>query len=91
MGSNPTAPTMKFIYNNRIYNPSNLEKKLKKLCITIKDIQILEDKQKEETEIDTSIKLYYFKNNKTKETIISIYPSLEQLKDIINTEDYIMV
>ena len=44
---------MKFIFNNKIYNPVNLEKKLKKLGITLKDIQIIEDK-KIIDEIDTS-------------------------------------
>ena len=68
---------MKFIFNNKIYNPVNLEKKLKKLGITLKDIQIIEDK-KIIDEIDISIQKYYFKNTITGETIISIYPSLEQ-------------
>ena len=66
---------MKFIFNNKIYNPVNLEKKLKKLGITLKDIQIIED-NKIIDEIDTSIQKYYFKNIITGETIISIYPSL---------------
>lgn len=78
---------MKFIYNNRIYNPVNLDKKLKKLGITIKDIQILEESKVIE-EIDTSIQKYYYKNNKTGETIVSIYPSLEHLKNIINVYEY---
>lgn len=39
---------MKFKYNERIYNPVNLEKKLKKLGITIKDIEILPDEKKKE-------------------------------------------
>lgn len=34
---------MKFEYNGKIYNPSNLEKKLKKLGITINDINIIEE------------------------------------------------
>ena len=78
---------MKFIFNNKIYNPVNLEKKLKKLGITLKDIQIIED-NKIIDEIDTSIQKYYFKNTITGETIISIYPSLEHLKNIINTYEY---
>ena len=78
---------MKFIYNNRIYNPVNLDKKLKKLGITIKDIQILEE-SKEIEEIDTSIQKYYFKNIITGETIVSIYPSLEHLKHIKNIHEY---
>ena len=78
---------MKFIFNNKIYNPVNLEKKLKKLGITLKDIQIIED-NKIIDEIDVSIKKYYFKNTITGETIISIYPSLEHLKNIVNIYEY---
>ena len=78
---------MKFIFNNKIYNPVNLEKKLKKLGITLKDIQIIED-NKIIDEIDTSIQKYYFKNTITGETIISIYPSLEHLKNIVNVYEY---
>ena len=78
---------MKFIFNNKIYNPVNLEKKLKKLGITLEDIQIIED-NKIIDEIDTSIQKYYFKNTITGETIISIYPSLEHLKNIVNIYEY---
>ena len=78
---------MKVIYNKRVYNPVNLDKKLKKLGITIKDIQILEENKIIE-EIDTSIQKYYYKNNKTGETIVSIYPSLEHLKNIVNIYEY---
>ena len=78
---------MKFIFNNKIYNPVNLEKKLKKLGITLKDIQIIED-NKIIDEIDTSIQKYYFKNTITGETIVSIYPSLEHLKSIVNIYEY---
>ena len=78
---------MKFIFNNKIYNPVNLEKKLKKLGITLKDIQIIED-NKIIDEIDTSIQKYYFKNAITGETITSIYPSLEHLKNIVNIYEY---
>ena len=78
---------MKFIFNNKIYNPVNLEKKLKKLGITLKDIQIIED-NKIIDEIDTSIQKYYFKNTITGETIISVYPSLEHLKNIVNIYEY---
>ena len=81
---------MKFIYNNRIYNPVNLQKKLKKLGITLNDIQIIEE-PKILNEIDTSIQLYRFKNTITNEEIISIYPSLEHLKEIININEYIMI
>ena len=45
---------MKFIYNGRIYNPVNVEKKLKKMGITMEDIEILPDEKKKEssTEIE---------------------------------------
>ena len=46
---------MKFIYNGRIYNPVNVEKKLKKMGITMEDIEILPDEKKEE---DNSIEDY---------------------------------
>ena len=39
-------------------------------------------------EIDTSIQKYYFKNIVTGETITSIYPSLEHLKNIVNIYEY---
>lgn len=78
---------MKFIFNNKIYNPVNIEKKLKKLGITLKDIQIIED-NKITDETDTSIQKYYFKNDITGETIVSIYPSLEYLKHIKNIHEY---
>ena len=42
---------MKFEYNGRIYSPSNLEKKLKKLGITIDDIKIIIDTPLKEKEI----------------------------------------
>lgn len=37
---------MKFKYNGRIYNPVNTEKKLKKMGITMEDIEILPDEKK---------------------------------------------
>ena len=37
-----------FEYDGKIYSPSNLEKKLKKLKITINDIKILEDTSKKQ-------------------------------------------
>ena len=61
----------KFIYNGRIYNPVNLEKKLKKMGISINDIEII---PKEEEPIEMSdIKLYHFKNEITGEVITSMY------------------
>lgn len=37
---------MKFKYNGRIYNPSNLEKKLQKMKLTLQDIEILPEEVK---------------------------------------------
>ncbi len=41
---------MKFKYNGKIYNPVNVEKKLKKMGITMEDIEILPDEKKKEEE-----------------------------------------
>jgi hypothetical protein len=46
---------MKFKYNGRIYNPVNVEKKLKKMGITMEDIEILPDEKKKE---DNSVEDY---------------------------------
>lgn len=77
---------MKFIYNGRIYNPVNVEKKLKKMGITINDIEIIPSKE-EVIEYD-NIKTYKFINKKTGECIISIYDNLDNLKDLVNVNDY---
>lgn len=42
---------MRFKYNGHIFNPVNLEKKLKKMGITMEDIEILPDLVKKEKEI----------------------------------------
>ena len=75
-----------FKYNNKQYTTNNLEKKLNKLGITKDDIEILGNRDL--GEIDTSIKKYYFKNNKTEEVIVSIFPNLENLENLINVNDY---
>lgn len=77
---------MKFIYNGRIYNPVNVEKKLKKMGITINDIEIIPIKE-EVIEYDDA-KLYEFVNKKTGERIISIRDNLNDLKDFVNVNDY---
>lgn len=74
---------MKFIYNNKIYNPSNLEKKLKKLGITIDDINILEEPKLEEEKFE--VKLYYFKNDNGYKRC-SIYPEENGWKSITKEE-----
>lgn len=47
---------MKFKYNGRIYNPVNVEKKLKKMGITMEDIEILPDEKKKE--VDSALEDY---------------------------------
>ena len=71
---------VKFKYNGKEYYPKHLDKKLNELGITINDIEIIiESKKKEEPIEYEDKKLYYFINPKTKETITSIYPTLESL------------
>ena len=78
---------MKFMYNGRIYNPVNVEKKLKKMGITINDIEIIPEEIKEvKYEDDTITYIFIDKNNGKK--IISIYDNLDNLKDIVNVNDY---
>ena len=55
---------MKFKYNGKIYNPINLEKKLKKLGITIDDIELIEElKNTNENTYSNNSTLYYFKKD----------------------------
>ena len=67
----------KFKYNNRIYNPSDLDKKLKKLGITRSDIEIIEDTTIKE-ELDTSITKHHFILS-NRYTVTSIYDNLDNL------------
>ena len=69
----------KFKYNNRIYNPSNLDKKLKKLGITRSDIEIIEDTIiKDNDNEDNGITKHHFilPNDYT---VTSIYDNLDNL------------
>ena len=59
---------------------------MKEIIITKDDIEILGNRDL--GEIDTSIKKYYFKNIKTGEIIVSVYPDLRNLENIINVNDY---
>lgn len=77
---------MKFKYNGRIYNPVNVEKKLKKMGITLDDIEIILE-EKENIEYN-DIKLYHFKNKITGETIRSVYDNLNNLCNIINIHEW---
>lgn len=74
---------MKFTYNGRIYNPSNLEKKLKKLGITIDDITIIEEPKPVEEKFE--VKLYYYKDTMDYR-ICSIYPKVGLIP--ITKEEY---
>ena len=76
---------IRFKYKNKQYTTNNLKNKLDKLEISINDIQIMGNRDL--GEIDTSIQKYYFKNDITGETIVSIYPSLEHL-NIKNIHEY---
>ena len=68
-----------FRYKNKIISTPNLEKKLKRMKISIDDIEIIEDikKEKEDTEYN-DIKKYHFINTKNGYTITSIYSTLPE-------------
>lgn len=77
---------MKFKYNGKIYNPINLEKKLKKLGITIDDIELIEElKNTNENTYSNNSTLYYFK--KDDYVRCSIYPE-ENGWEKITREEY---
>lgn len=78
---------MKFMYNGRIYNPVNVEKKLKKMGITINDIEIIPEEIKEVKYEDDTI-TYLFIDRVNGKRIVSIYDNLDDLKDIVNVNDY---
>ena len=78
---------MKFKYNGRIYNPVNVEKKLKKMGITMDDIEIIPEEIKEVKYEDDTI-TYLFIDRINGKRIVSIYDNLDDLKDLINVNDY---
>ena len=78
---------MKFKYNGRIYNPVNVEKKLKKMRITMDDIEIIPEEIKKIEEVDDTVTYLFIDKNNGKK-IISIYDNLDNLKDIVNVNDY---
>ena len=78
---------MKFMYNGRIYNPVNVEKKLKKMGITMDDIEIIPEEIKEVKYEDDTI-TYLFIDKINGKRIVSIYDNLDDLKDLINVNDY---
>lgn len=79
-----------FKYKNKIISTTNLEKKLKRLKINIDDIEIIDPIETKSKEVEEKIinSFYYFFNQKTKETITSIYDNLDDLKEIINIKDW---
>ena len=78
---------MKFKYNGRIYNPVNVEKKLKKMGITMDDIEIIPEEIKEVKYEDDTI-TYLFIDRVNGKQIVSIYDNLDDLKGLINVNDY---
>lgn len=76
-----------FKYNGKQYTTNNLQNKLNKLGISESDIELMG--QKQESEIDTSIKLYKWYNKKTKGSLYSIYKELNT--DYYNEEDWTFV
>ena len=78
---------MKFMYNGRIYNPVNVEKKLKKMGITMDDIEIIPEEIKEVKYEDDTI-TYLFIDKVNGKRIVSSYDNLDDLKDIVNISDY---
>lgn len=90
--------------NDKIYKTTNLKKKLKKKqpdeilyqmdysgniqsAESILDNWIKVNLMPKE-EIETSEKVYYFRNKLTGETITSIYENVDNLSGIINVNDY---
>lgn len=79
---------IKFKYNGIVYYPKDLNKKLKKLGITEDDIEVIDDSEKEETPLELDdTKKYYFTNSKS--TIVSIYDNLDNLRNMINVDEYV--
>lgn len=77
---------MKFKYKGKIYSPVHLEKKLRKLGISLEDVEIIEydeDLTQKPKELE-DIPYYFFKNKYTNEIIISIYDNLNDM--IYNNE-----
>ena len=64
---------MKFKYNGRIYNPVNTEKKLKKMGITMDDIEIIKEDSVKEPAPSSDVKLFYYYNPSNGHSRCSIY------------------
>lgn len=66
-----------FKYNNKIYETPNLEKKLKRMKISINEIEIIDKKEvKKEEQIEDNVELFYYINPITKYKICSIYDKI---------------
>lgn len=93
-----------FKHNNKVYQCMSLDKKLKKLRIDKNEIDILFEGDLTKDELETKflemtkeikvveeeddIKKYYFKNRIDNSIITSIYSTLDNLRDVININDY---
>lgn len=93
-----------FKHNNKVYQCMSLDKKLKKLRINKDEIDILFEGELTKDELESKflemtkeikvveeeddIKKYYFKNRIDNSIITSIYPTLDNLRDVININDY---
>lgn len=89
-----------FLYNGRTYKAQDFQKKLKKLKITEADVKIIPNEHEIERERKIAAlpneswhnpNLYEFYNPKDKTTILSIYPTLEHLKEIVSINEYISI
>ena len=70
-----------FIYNNKRYATSDLQKKLKKMGISIDDINIVSYLKEQDVNTEKeNISTFRFKNRKTNEEIISLYNTLSYLQ-----------
>ena len=81
---------MKFMYNGRIYNPVNVEKKLKKMGITMDDIEIIPEEINKIEEVDDTV-TYLSIDRVNGKRIVSIYDNLDDLKDIENISNYALI
>ena len=80
-----------FRYNGKEYVAGNLDKKLRKLGISREDIELYEAPTKEElAEEKRDIKLYYFRNQLTGETITSIKNYITDIPNI-NLQEWIQI
>lgn len=82
---------IKFKYNGKIISTPNLEKKLKRMKISIDDIEIIKDDVKKEVvkeENNNNIKLYYFINKTNGYKHCSIYDECPENFERCNRETY---